>query len=272
MKTGKALIDDINGLELGEGAAAFWWLGQLSYAVKVAGKVLYFDPYLAPDSARNVPPLLAPEEVTHADWVFGSHDHGDHIDPVAVAGIAAAAPQARFVCSRVARAHLRALEVPEGRIVALDEGLVHEEDGVRITPIAAAHEFLDRHAELGHPYLCYVVEVDGVTILHAGDTVWYEGLLAKLSRWRFDLAFLPINGRDARRYASGCIGNMTYQEAVDLAGALRPRLTVPGHYEMFTSNSEDPQLFAAYMDVKYPGLAYWIGAHGEAVVLPASAR
>ncbi len=267
MKTGKALIADVNGLDLAEGAVAFWWLGQLSYIVKVAGKVLYFDPFLMPHAGRNVPPLVAPEEVTHADWVLGSHDHLDHIDPVAVPGIAAASPQARFVCSRVASAHVRELGVPEGRIVALDDGLTHEEDGVRITAVAAAHEFLDRDPELGYPYLCYVVEAGGVTILHTGDTVWYEGLLAKLSRWRFDLAFLPINGRDAERYARNCIGNMTYQEAVDLAGALRPRLTVPGHYEMFSNNSEDPQLFAAYMDVKYPGLRYWIGEHGEAVVL-----
>jgi L-ascorbate metabolism protein UlaG (beta-lactamase superfamily) len=60
---------------------------------------------------------------------------------------------------------------------------------------------------------------------------------------------------------------MTYQEAVDLAGDIRPRLTVPGHYDMFTGNSEDPAKFARYMDVKFPDLAYWIGEHGTAVVV-----
>jgi L-ascorbate metabolism protein UlaG (beta-lactamase superfamily) len=61
---------------------------------------------------------------------------------------------------------------------------------------------------------------------------------------------------------------MTYQEAVDLAGDLSPRLTVPGHYEMFAHNAEDPRKFTDYMDVKYPGLAYWVGPHGQAVILP----
>jgi len=28
-------------------------------------------------------------------------------------------------------------------------------------------------------------------------------------------------------------------------------------------------LFAAYMDVKYPDVPYWIGSHGERVILPA---
>ena len=268
MKTGKALIDDINNLSLPQGGVAFWWLGQLSYVVKVAGQVLYFDPFLAPMPRRLVPPLVAPEQVTHADWVFGSHDHGDHIDPVAIPGIAAASPQARFVCSRVARKKLLRLGGPEARIVALDEGLTYEQGGVRVSPIAAEHEFFDRDPELGYPYLCYVVEADGVTLLHTGDTLRYDGMVAKLSKWRFDVIFVPINGRDAARYARNCIGNMTYQEAVDLAGALRPRLTVPGHYEMFEGNTENVQLFADYMRVKFPDLAFWVGEHGEAVVLP----
>ena len=271
MKTGQDLVQEIDMLRLPPGAAAFWWLGQLGYIVKVGEVVLYFDPYLAHADRRLVPPLLKPEEVTNAHWVFGSHDHGDHIDPVALPKIAQASPQARFVCSRAAARHLLALGLPQERVLALDEGMTHVEGGVRITPIAAAHEFLDRDPELGYPYLSFIVEVGGVTIYHAGDTVCYEGMLTKLRRWQIDLAFLPINGRDAVRYARHCIGNMTYQEAADLAGALRPRLTVPGHYDMFANNAENPLLFADYFGLKYPGLAYWLGGHGELVMLPPKA-
>ena len=101
MKTGSDLLTDIDNLALKPGSLAFWWWGQMSYVVKVGGKVLYFDPYLAPRSSRTVPPLAEATAIRHADWVFGSHDHSDHIDPVAIQGIAAASPQARFVCSRV---------------------------------------------------------------------------------------------------------------------------------------------------------------------------
>ncbi len=268
MKTNQALLHDIDALLLDQGAAAFWWLGQLSYVVKVGGKVLYFDPFLAPSERRNVPPLFQADEITHADFVFGSHDHGDHIDPVAIQGIAAASPQARFVCSRVSRQRLLALGVPAERIIALDEGIVFQEAGVKISAIAAQHEFFDRDPELGYPYLSYIVEADGVTIYHSGDTLCYDGMIAKLRRWQIALAFVPINGRDAERYRRNCIGNMTYQEAVDLAGDLRPRLTVPGHYEMFDGNTQDPKLFADYIEAKFPGLPYWLGEHGEAVVLP----
>ena len=268
MLTGQTLREDIDNAVPPTGGAAFWWLGQLSFVVKVGHTVMYFDPFLAPNPRRRVPPLLAPEEVTNADWVFCSHDHGDHLDKVAIPGITTASPQARFVCSRVASKQMAELHVPSDRVVALDEGLVYEQDGVRISAIAAAHEFFDRDDELGYPYLGFIVEVGGVTILHTGDTLRYDGMVAKLSKWNFDLAFMPINGRDAVRFARGTIGNMTYQEAVDLAGDLRPRLTMPGHYEMFEHNSVDPKLFADYMDVKYPGLGYWIGEHGVAVILP----
>jgi len=239
----------------------------MGFILKIGAAVCYFDPYLAPKPTRRVPPLLRPEEVTNADLVFGSHDHSDHIDPTALPGIAAASPRARFVCSRVNRARLIGLGIPEGRVVALDDGGVHEAAGLRITAVAAQHEFFDRHAELGYPHLSFVVESGGATVYHAGDTLKYDGLSARLSRWGLDLAFLPINGRDAVRFTRGTIGNMTYQEAVDLAGDLSPRLTVPGHYDMFAHNAEDPRKFTEYMDAKFPALRYWVGPHGQAVTL-----
>ena len=60
---------------------------------------------------------------------------------------------------------------------------------------------------------------------------------------------------------------MTYQEAADLAGALRPGLVVPAHFEMFESNREDPQLFADYVAAKYPRQKLLIPRHGERVIL-----
>ena len=64
--------------------------------------------------------------------------------------------------------------------------------------------------------------------------------------------FPPINGRDAERLRDNCIGNMTYQEAADLVGVLKPGLAVPGHYDMFAFNGEDPRKFVDYVEIKYP--------------------
>jgi L-ascorbate metabolism protein UlaG (beta-lactamase superfamily) len=264
VQTGARLIADIDATRVSSGNAAFWWLGQHSFVVKTARRVLYFDPFLSPEPDRLIPPLLAPAEVTHADLIFGSHDHLDHIDRAILPGLAQASPKCRIVVPELIRATLaRDLAIAPERFAGLDDGLTVEIDGVRVSAIAAAHEFLDQDPATGRfPYLGYIVECDGVTIYHAGDTCLYEGLITKLRRWQIDVAFLPINGRDARRLAAGWIGNMTYQEAADLAGAIRPRLTVPAHYDMFAFNPGDVGAFSDYMRVKYPHLAVRVCGHG----------
>ena len=267
VKKGAELIAEINGVVVRPADAVFWWLGQHSFVVKTSSGIFYFDPYLSDHPLRLVPPLLRPEDITNATIVFGSHDHSDHIDPGALPGIAAASPQARFVVPKSVRRVLQELGISQERIIALDAEEKCELAGAQVTAIASAHEFFDRDEVLGYPYLGFIVRSGDVAIYHAGDTLRYEGLESRLRREKIDIAFLPINGRDARRLSSGCIGNMTYQEAVDLAGAVKPRLTVAAHYDMFAENSENPQLFADYMRVKFPGLNFWVGPHGTAVRL-----
>ena len=267
MKTGAELIAEIDATEVRTDDAVFWWLGQLSFVVKTHCATLYFDPFLSPHPRRRIPPLLQPHEVTNATLVFGSHDHTDHIDHGALPGIASASPQARFVMPKALQDVIEGLGIERDRIVALDAEEEWASSGTHITAIPSAHEFFDRTEEGSYPYLGYIVRSGEICIYHSGDTLCYEGLETRLKRENFDLVFLPINGRDAERLARGAIGNMTYQEAVDVAGAVQPRLTVPGHYEMFANNEEDPQLFAEYMRVKFPGLAFWIGEHGTPVRL-----
>ncbi|MBN1808637.1 MAG: MBL fold metallo-hydrolase [Planctomycetes bacterium] len=259
---GKALVADVDAAGAGP---SFWWLGQQGFIVRAAGTVMYMDAYLADNAARREPPLLVPADVTNAHIVFGTHDHSDHVDRFAWPGIAAASPDALFVVPDLLLPGLSdELAIPAGRFIGMDDGKSVSVRGVNVTGVASAHEFLDRDGPSGrYPYLGYVVETAGFTVYHAGDTVKYEGLETKLMRWKFDLVFLPINGRDAARYSRNCIGNMTYQEAADLAGALRPGLTVPAHWDMFAANSEDPALFADYMRAKYPSLSTCVPEYGR---------
>ena len=43
----------------------------------------------------------------------------------------------------------------------------------------------------------------------------------------------------------------TRREAADLAGDVRPKMVIPGHWDMFADNSEDPELFKKYIEAKY---------------------
>ena len=76
----------------------------------------------------------------------------------------------------------------------------------------------------------------------------WEGLISTVAGHRPDGVFIPINGRDGERYRRNCIGNFTFQEAVDLVGAVRPRLAVPMHYDMFAGYQEGVERLVVYLD------------------------
>ena len=188
------------------------------------------------------------------DFIFGSHDHIDHIDHPIWKEVNKLKPNQKFIIPEALKKSLsEEMSIPLENFIGLNDDEKYEESGLSVTAIASAHELLDKDPETGlYPYLGFIIEIDGVVIYHSGDTCKYEGLESKLKNYQIDIAFLPINGRDAVRFKRNCIGNMTYQEAVDLAGAVKPKLTVPGHYGMFAHNTEDPQLFVDFLNAKYP--------------------
>jgi L-ascorbate 6-phosphate lactonase len=259
MLTGKALVDDINACQVGQGQCAFWWIGQHSFIVKLGATVLYIDPFLTPMEARRIPPLLTPQEVTNAAAILATHDHGDHIDRPAWPALARSS-HAPFV--------VPLLEIADSRVLGIDEGITLKIGEATITAIPAAHEFLDTDPATGqHPYLGFIIEANGFRLYHSGDTCLYEGIHAKLRQWKIDLAFLPINGRSAKQLQMDIIGNMTYQEAVDLAGSQQFGTTIPAHFEMFEMNREDPQKFVDYLRLKYPKLATQVPIHGQRTII-----
>ncbi len=272
MKKGLDLIHEINNCKVKINTTAFWWLGQLGFVVKLGDKVIYIDPFLSEHPERLIPSLLKPQEVTNADYIIGSHDHLDHINREVWYQLSVSSPEAKFIVPELLIPSLsRDLDIPEDRFLGLDDGISLElSDHIKISGIAAAHEFLDQDEDFGkYPYLGCIIEGNGCTLYHSGDTCIYEGMIEKLRKFgTIDVMFIPINGRDAVRYSSNIIGNMTYQEAVDLAGTLTPNLVVPAHYEMFNSNRENPTFFADYIHAKYPKIPYWIGKHGEMVLYP----
>jgi L-ascorbate metabolism protein UlaG (beta-lactamase superfamily) len=265
MPTGKNLINQINTTECAGGELVFWRLGQQSYVIKLGEKVIYIDPFLSDHGKRLIAPLLTAEEITNADLVLGTHDHRDHIDREELPHVLQASPRAKLVVPKKAASTLPEKEFPKERIVSVDDEESIEIDNIKITAIKAMHETFDHDSKYGYPYLQYIIQANGVTVYHTGDTLVYDGLAARLKSFDITAAFMPINGRDAMRLSRGCLGNMTWQEAADLAGEIKPKLVVPGHYEMFAGNMIDPGMFAEYIKVKYPELPFWLGSHGRPI-------
>ena len=237
------------------GSAVLWWLGQMGLLVKMGETVLCLDYFGTVIPERQVPPPVPAAEMEGIHAFLGTHNHLDHIDHACWQVWARTCPEAFFVFPAAHRQEVLSDGIGEERCLGLNDGGSGRVGDITIHAVAAAHEFLDRDPETGlYPCLQYIIEGNGLRIYHAGDTLRYEGMLLKLRAFGpIDAALLPINGRDGKRYRRDCIGNMTFQEAADLAGELDLRMAIPGHWDMFADNPGDPEAFADYMDAKYPG-------------------
>ena len=229
------------------------WMGQMGLIVKSETTAICIDYFASKDPGRLTPVPVAAEELKGIDAFLGTHDHLDHIDHESWKVWAQTNPEARFLFPRAHEEAVLADGVSRENAVGLNDGETVQIGDMTIRAIAASHEFLDRDPETGlYPYLQYIIEAGGLRIHHAGDTVRYEGMLHKITEYGpIELELLPINGRDAKRYRSNCIGNMTYQEAADLAGDVGTKMVIPGHWDMFEGNTANPYDFDAYIEAKY---------------------
>lgn len=240
---------------------AFAFLGQVGIALRGPDGVIYIDPYLTdygwllPDGGvhrlpRVYPPVLAPVDVHDATAVLITHDHADHFDPETIGGMRQRHPDLLVYGSyRCRDTHP---DTPLTVVPALEPFTI---GSARVTPVPSAHSELNGSPR-GYPCYGYVIEWNGVTVYHAGDTLIYGetpelpgGLLGVLGRWRIDVAFLPANGGDyfrIHREENAIEPNMSFREAVDLAAALDVRLLVPTHTDMFAFNTDNPAFLVDY--------------------------
>ncbi len=247
VKSGRELLDEIALTFPSPDTIAVWWLGQSGFAVKTRSGLMVIDPYLsehltakyAATSKPHVRMTEAPfrgSDLPGVNLVLASHKHSDHMDPGTLPDLMRANPSATLIVPCSQFDHARSLGIEHEQIIAMEAGDLHAQSGFLVRAIPSAHEELDIDEDGRHLYFGYVIEADGFRLYHSGDTIVYDDLAGWLGPDPFDVLFLPVNGRDTAR---GVPGNMTAAEAVDLAGAVRPRYVVPHHYDMFTFNTVD---------------------------------
>jgi L-ascorbate 6-phosphate lactonase len=254
VRRGDELIEEIAGTIPAPGSLSVWWLGQSGFLIKSHAGLLAIDLYLSEHLTRKYEATGRPHirmtrapirggDLRGVDLVLASHKHSDHLDPGTLPDLMSASPRAIVALPGAIRDHaLALLGVPADRLFGLDAGGVLERAGFRVRAVPSAHEGLDTDDGGRHLYLGYVIESDGLRLYHSGDSLAYEGLPGQLGDDRFDVLFLPINGRDPAR---GVPGNMSAAEAVDLAARIKPRFVVPHHYDMFTFNTVPVAEFAS---------------------------
>lgn len=231
-----------------------YWLGQAGFVLDSPTARVVIDPYLSNSLAekyrgkrfphhRMMPPPIKPEELKDVDWVLSTHIHTDHLDPGTLPVLAQVNPQCRFLVPRSAAATALERGVPGERMTVCNSGepieLTPREGGepmeVFVTP--AAHEKREYDTEGNDLYLGYAIAANGSTVYHSGDTIPFSDLDETISRFNIDLALLPVNGRDELRRSNRVPGNLTLDEAVDLAIRRQIPAFIGHHFDMFGFNT-----------------------------------
>ncbi len=246
-----------------------WWLGQSGFLVHHAGKTVLFDPYLSDSLTRKYAQtdkphtriserVVDPAQLSGVDVITSSHNHTDHLDAETLLPLFAANPTVRFIIPEANRTFVadRLKTNPEWPVGMNDSQIKTVSDTV-FYGVPAAHNTIERD-ELGQcRFMGYVVEIGPYTLYHAGDTLWYDGIVETLRPFGVDVAFLPINGnRPERRVA----GNLNADEAARLGHKIGAELVIPHHYDLFAFNTADPADFVtACQQYKTPNRVMQLG-------------
>ncbi len=221
----------------------FTYLGHASFKVESDGKVIFVDPWLnGPTSPVKV------DDVTEADIVLVTHDHGDHGYDEAIE--ICKKTGAWFVA--INELSLRAKEAGVENAHTLNIGGSVQIDGVTVTLVQAFHS-----CGVGAP-TGFVVRFPSGTFYHAGDT----GLFASMSLigdlYKPDVALLPI----------GSYYTMDVHQAALASTLLKPKCVVPMHYDTFPVIGADPAEFAKLVAQRDASIRVAVIRVGETMDLP----
>lgn len=183
------------------------WLGHDSFYVE-ASKTVYFDPWDVSGEPK-------------ADIILISHEHFDHCSPDDVAKISK--PDTVIVTEPVSAAKL------SGNVKTVSPGESLDIGGVKVTAVPSYNMDKDFHPKANN-WLGFVIEIDGVSIYHAGDS----DHIPEMEGLDVDIALLPVSGTYV----------MDKDQAVAAARAIKPKFAIPMHYGKIVGSLEDAEFFA----------------------------
>ena len=205
------------------------WIGQGGYIIKQGKSTIMVDPYLSDivgklhGKPRLYPAPFTPESVD-CDMVICTHDHLDHLDPESIEKMR---DDQFFLVTNEGALHLEKLGKKNYKAVAAG-------DVITIGDFEIAIVYAKHSCEA----FGLIIKADSECIYISGDTLFDEKLF-EIKRFSPDITFICINGR---------LGNMNVSEAIITAKEIGAKVNIPNHYDMFASNSENPEKFASKLE------------------------
>ena len=227
---------------------AIWWLGNSGFLVRLKGTYIFLDPMLAAPNADYVAdrkamreagrhlgyeqewrffdnfdnieqeihelPLPA-EDVEQADYVFLSHDDGDHLDPESIKRISHLRPT--VVAPRSCDDHLLAAGIPQDSIAHAKYGSTLDFDHFSVEVQYAEHLKSDKVTPA--EAVGFLLRTEHGNIYHLGDCTFDHAEKATICNLDVDYLLMPINDT-----------NLGVGFAALLTHLLQPRVVIPCHY------------------------------------------
>lgn len=207
--------------------------GHSCVQLESGGKSIVIDPFLS----GNPVAVTKPEDI-RCDVILLTHAHTDHIlDTEAIARANNAQIVATFeLATYYSWKNLNTLDMNIGGTA--DLGFA------KVKMIQAFHSsgiFLeDGKIIYGGMPAGFIIQWDGWTVLHSGDTALFSDMKMIGERHDIDLAFLPIGDH----YTMGP------DDALQAAAWLGAKTVVPVHYNTFPPIKQDAQAFASRLEAQ----------------------
>jgi L-ascorbate 6-phosphate lactonase len=288
---GTWLNEEIEAETVAPGTFAIWWLGCTGIWLKSqgganicidlwcgTGKRTRSRPLMDPhhqmarmSGARKLQPnlrmspfVLDPFAIREIDAVVSTHDHNDHIDVnVAAAVLKNCGPSVKFIGPKACVDLWIRWGVPASRCVAVRPGDVVT---LKDTELVALESF-DRTALITAPAgvtlsgsmpgdmderaVNYLIKTPGGSLYHSGDSHYSNGYARHGNEHRIDVA-LGSYGENPR----GITDKMTAADILRMAEALRARVVIPFHHDIWSNFQADPAEIEVLFEMKKDRLRY----------------
>lgn len=219
--------------ELSADQIGITWIGHASFLIQTQGMNLLVDPNWANWLSvikRVRHPGMELHHLPNIDLVLVTHAHFDHLDRRTLRKVAADQPiVVPFNVGNLVH------DLGFHTVHELDYWESYELGPLRITLTPCHHwgarMLHDSHRGFGG----FVIEANGRSIFHCGDTAYFDGFREIGERYPIDLALLPIGAYDP---PSGREVHMNPEEAIQAFFEIGAKHMVPMHYGTFRLSYE----------------------------------
>ncbi len=234
-------------------------IGQAGFIIKSnAGQTLCIDPYLSDcvlpiegnDGYKRMLPFIINPADFHPDVLITTHFHRDHFDIDSVP-LMMSDSSTHLFAAHDCENDVKRLKIDNSRVDFVSPGQSFDVSDFHL-------DFINCDHGDGAPLAVgVIITVDGKRILETGDTcLRLDRINEYTSYGPIDVLIAPINGM---------YGNLSENDCVKLSASVRPSITIPCHYGMFSGQGGDIGLFRNLMISKK--LKYNIMTYGESFVI-----